>query len=80
MSAPVFVLSREIERLRASFMGLLTSGQHYRSPELTKHIHFVVGALASVKLDYEFQRGSTAWSKQFDANARRSNETGSSQR
>ena len=80
MSAHVSALPHDIDRLRSSFTDLLTSGQHYRTPELTHHIHYIASALGSVKLDYEFQRGSTTWSKQFDADALRSNDMGNSQR
>ena len=68
-------LETGIKNLQLNFTQILTSDEHYRTPEINNHIRHVNNALDNIKLDHEFQRGSKNWIKQFDANEMKSNET-----
>ena len=67
-------LERDIKSLQSNFNEILTSGHHYYTQELATHIKHINNALDNIKLDYEFQRGSKNWTKQFDQNEIQSNE------
>jgi hypothetical protein len=67
-------LGNSIKNLQSNFTQILTDNCHYNTSEITDHIKHINNALDNIKLDYEFQRGSKNWVKQFDANEMKSNE------
>jgi hypothetical protein len=67
-------LGNSIKNLQLNFTQILTDNCHYNTSEITDHIKHINNALDNIKLDYEFQRGSKNWVKQFDANEMKSNE------
>jgi len=67
-------LGNSIKNLQSNFTQILTDNCHYNTSEITNHIKHINNALDNIKLDYEFQRGSKNWVKQFDANEMKSNE------
>lgn len=73
MSHTTETLENEIKTLQQNFNHILTSGVHYHTQEITHHIKHINNALDNIKLDYEFQRGSKQWAKQFDANEKQMN-------
>lgn len=73
MSYTTETLESNIKHLQQDFNHILTSGCHYYTQEITNHIKHINNALDNIKLDYEFQRGSKQWSKQFDANDKQLN-------
>ena len=68
-------LENSIKTLQFNFTKILTSNSHYHTSEINQHIQLINNGLDNIKLDYEFQRGSKNWSKQFDINERKINET-----
>ena len=64
-----------IKNLQFNLGQILTSNCHDTTPEIINHIKYINNALDNIKLDYEFQRGSKDWVKQFDANEMKLNET-----
>jgi hypothetical protein len=68
-------LEKDIKSLQINFNEILTSGCHYHTQEILNHIKLINNALDNIKLDYEFQRGSKNWAKQFDSNEMKLNET-----
>jgi len=75
MSQQTETLDKDIKTLQLNFNEILTSGCHYHTKEITNHIKHINNALDNIKLDHEFQRGSKNWTKQFDSNEIKSNET-----
>jgi hypothetical protein len=75
MSQQNETLEKNIKNLQVNFNQILTSGCHYHTQEIRNHIKHINNALDNIKLDYEFQRGSKSWSKQFDPNEMKTNET-----
>jgi hypothetical protein len=75
MSQQNETLEKDIKNLQLNFNQILTSGCHYYTKEISNHIKQINNALDNIKLDYEFQRGSKNWAKQFDSNDVKSNET-----
>lgn len=69
------LLEKDIKSLQSDFNQIITSGCHYYTQELLNHIKHINNALDNIKLDYEFQRGSKNWTKQFDSNDMKLNET-----
>jgi len=67
MSQQNETLCNDIQNLQTNFNKILTSGTHYLTQEITNHVQLINNALDNIKLDHEFQRSSTNWSKQFDA-------------
>lgn len=68
-------LETGIRNLQLKFTQILTSDTLFRTQEITNHIKHVNNAWDNIKLDRELQRGSKNWSKQFDANEMKTNET-----
>ena len=68
-------LEKDIKSLQLNFNEISTSASHYHTQEITNHIKLINNALDNIKLDYEFQRGSKNWAKQFDSNELKSNES-----
>jgi hypothetical protein len=68
-------LENDIKNLQLNFTKILTSGRHYTTSEIIDHIKHINNALDNIKLDYEFQRESKNWAKQFDANQMKLNAT-----
>ena len=68
-------LEKNIRNLQENFNQILVSGCHYYTQEISNHIKHINNALDNIKLDHEFQRGSKNWSKQFDSNEMKSNQT-----
>ena len=75
MSLTTETLENEIKTLQQNFSYILTSGCHYYTQEITNHVKHINNALDNIKLDYEFQRGSKQWAKQFDSNDKQLNTT-----
>jgi hypothetical protein len=75
MSQQNETLEKDIKSLQSGFTQIITSGSHYYTQELLNHIKYINNALDNIKLDYEFQRGSKNWAKQFDSNDMKLNET-----
>jgi len=75
MSQQNETLEKDIKNLQLNFNQILISGCHYYTKEISNHIKQINNALDNIKLDYEFQRGSKNWAKQFDSNDVKSNET-----
>lgn len=75
MSQHQETLVQDIKSLQTNFNEILTSGHHYFTNEVADHIKHINNALDNIKLDTEFQRGSKNWTKQFDSNAMRMNQS-----
>jgi hypothetical protein len=69
-------LENDIKNLQLNLTQILTSNCHYTTSEIINHIKYINNALDNIKLDYEFQRGSKNWAKQFDSNEIKLNEPG----
>lgn len=68
-------LEKDIKDLQLNFTQIFTSGCHYNTQEIINHITYINNGLDNIKLDYEFQRASKNWAKQFDPNEMKLNET-----
>jgi hypothetical protein len=69
------ILEKDIKNLQLNFTQIFTSDSHYYTQELINHIKHINNALDNIKLDYEFQRGSKNWAKQFGSSEIKLNET-----